>query len=255
MQCLPVRFPRNPYKELTMISICDIHSHILPGVDDGCADVEETLRVLQSAREQGVYDLIATPHFYPDREELSAFLQRRNSAFELLKPQLPGNMRLCLGAEVAYFDGISRCDELSRLCLGNSRFLLLELPFSPWNSSLVRQLQNLAYIQGITPILAHIERYFAYQSKGAIEQVLELGLPVQMNAEHFLRFRSAYGARRLLRNGTVQLLASDCHNSTLRSYNLGKAVEHLKKHNMHEQLRRAAALSQEIFEKAYKCGL
>lgn len=234
-----------------MVHICDIHSHILPGVDDGCKDVAETLQVLQSAREQGVNDIIATPHFYSYRENADAFLRRRNAAFELLKLQLPADMRICLGAEVAYFNDISRSEDLTRLCLGNSRYLLLELPFTPWNSNLFRELQNLAYIRGVIPVLAHIERYIGIQSKQALRQVLELGLPVQMNAEHLLRFRCAFQARRLLKNGTVQLLGSDCHNSTVRSYNLGKAVEHLQKHRMSRQLNDAAAFSREIFERAY----
>lgn len=234
-----------------MICICDIHCHILPHMDDGCADVAQTLQVLENAREQGVSHFVATPHFYAEKESVSTFLQRRKASYELLQPHLTEDVQLCLGAEVAYYDGISRLADLDKLCLGQSRFLLLELPFTPWNTTLFRQLQNLICIEGITPILAHIERYTAFQPKSAMQQILELGVPIQMNAEHLLRFSSSYGARQLLKNGSVQLLASDCHDPYLRGYNLGKAVLHLEKHKMHRQLQDAAALSMEIFEKAF----
>lgn len=234
-----------------MISLCDIHCHILPGVDDGCADVAETLQVLQTAREQGVRDLIATPHYYVQRESVDAFLRRRADAYASVLPQLPANMRICLGAEVAYFNGIHQCAELEQLCLGNSRFLLLELPYAPWDSNVLRVLQNLICIRGFTPILAHVERYWHLQSKQMLREILSLDVLVQMNGVCLLRFPDVFLARRLLKKGMVQLLGSDCHNTTDRSYCLGKAAAYMQRRGMSEQLRRAANLSAEIFDQAY----
>lgn len=235
-----------------MISICDVHCHILPEMDDGCADLPETLRVLQIANEQGVHELIATPHFYSNKERLGTFLDRRRRSYELLAPHIPSSMHVCLGAEVAYFSGISRYENIEQLCLGQSRFLLLELPFALWDSNVVRELYNLICIRGITPVLAHIERYLDIQPKDMVRKVLALDVLVQMNAENLLRFMPSFQARRLLRSGTVQLLGSDCHNTTDRGFCLGKAVEHLRKKGMHRQLHHAANISREIFQKA--CG-
>lgn len=233
-----------------MISICDVHCHILPGMDDGCADLTETLHVLQTAREQGVYDLIATPHFYSNHERIETFLQRRDTAFASLSPHVPEDMRICLGAEVAYFSGISRYENIEQLCLGQSRLMLLELPFSPWDGNVVRELYNLICIRGITPVLAHIERYLSIQPRDILRKILALDVLVQMNAENLLHYIPAFHARRLLRSGIVQLLGSDCHNTTDRSFCLGKAAEHLKKYGMSRHLRYAANMSQEIFQKA-----
>ena len=233
-----------------MTSICDIHCHILPGVDDGCSDLAETLQVLEAAREQGVHDLIATPHYYYNHERIETFLQRRDAAYDLLQPHIPESMRICTGAEVAYFGGISRCDNIEQLCLGKSRYVLLELPFSQWDGNVIRELYNLICIRGIIPVLAHIERYLPIQSRDLIQKVLALDVLVQMNAENFLGFFAAMQGRKLMRNNVVHLLGSDCHNTTDRSYCMGKAAQHLIKHGMTRRLRLAAELSQEIFEKA-----
>ena len=235
-----------------MIPICDVHCHILPEMDDGCADLAETLRVLQIANEQGVHELIATPHFYSNKERIETFLERRKQSYESLAPNIPSSMRVCLGAEVAYFSGISRYENIEQLCLGQSRFLLLELPFAPWDSNVVRELYNLICIRGITPVLAHIERYLPIQPKDMMRKVLALDVLVQMNAENLLRFIPSFQARRLLRSGTVQLLGSDCHNTTDRGFCLGKAVGRLRKQGMHRQLHRVANISRDIFQKA--CG-
>lgn len=236
-----------------MISICDMHCHVLPGVDDGCADLAESLHVLQTASDQEVHNLIATPHFYSNRERIETFLQRRNVAYALLQPHIPSSMHICLGAEVAYFSGISRYENIEQLCLGKSRFMLLELPFTLWDGNVVRELYNLICIRGITPVLAHIERYLSIQPKEILQKILALDVLVQMNADNLLHFLPAFQARRLLRSGVVQLLGSDCHNATDRGFCLGKAATHLIKHGMTRQLRHAANLSYEIFQKA--CGM
>lgn len=233
-----------------MISICDVHSHILPGVDDGCADLAQTLQVLQTAHEQGVRDLIATPHFYKDKETADSFLQRRKAAYEELEPHIPPDMRICLGAEVAYFNGISQYHGLEQLCFGKSRYLLLELPFTPWDSNLHREIQNLVCIRGIIPVLAHIERYISLQSGRAIERIMESDALAQMNAEHLLRLFGGFRGRRMIKRGMVQLLGSDCHNNDTRPFNLGKAMDSLIKYNMNTQIRDLTDLSQEIFQTA-----
>ncbi len=231
-----------------MTAICDLHNHILPGMDDGCQTLEESLAVLAVAAEQGVFHLVCTPHYYGE-EPVEAFLQRRDAAERLLREHLPQGMHICVGAEVAYYNGICRCEQLEKLCFGNSRFLLLELPFTSWNSDMFRELQNLNHIRGIIPIIAHLERYLPLQSKQAVKHLLENDVLVQMNAEGLLHLDSAFTARRLLKNGTAQLLGSDCHNLTTRPFNLGTA---LKKRGLSREFTRAAALSMEIFAAAEK---
>jgi len=236
-----------------MYNICDLHGHFLPGMDDGCKTAEESIQVLQSSYAQGIGRMFATPHYYPV-ETVDAFLERRQAAYgRLMEHMADSNApmpEICLGAEVAYRAGISREDGLDKLCLGNSRYLLLELPFRQWDSNVVRDIQIMCSTRGITPILAHVERYLDLQSRDSLESVLELDVLAQMNTGNILRFSNRRMAKKLLKNGVVQLLGSDCHNLTTRPQNLGPAAEYLKKHGMEDILRSIGDFSMQIFDEA-----
>lgn len=235
-----------------MYDICDIHSHILPGMDDGCRTVEESVAVMRLSKAGGVSKMLATPHYYP-RESVASFLERRAKSEQILRQRLVLEdapvPRFCCGAEVAYFQGVSRLDGIESLCLGNSRYLLLELPHSPWTGEVVRDLDNLC-LQGITPILAHVERYLSGQSRQMVQRVLQTESLVQMNAGYLLRFWQSSRAVKLLKNNTVQLLGSDCHGLEYRPPRLGQAVKLLQKKKMHGVLASMEGLGNEIFQDA-----
>lgn len=236
-----------------MITICDLHSHILPGIDDGSKNAEMSLNMLRAAGQQGVQQIAATPHYYPV-ESVSDFLERRNRAAEELKAvmaaageQLP---RVVVGAEVAYRPGIGYEEDLRRLCIGGTEFLLLELPFAPWGSEVVRDICNMVCARGITPILAHLERYLKLQKKKMLAEVLRQGVLVQMNAEAVLERRTRSAALKMLKNGTVHLLGSDCHNLTTRKPNLGDGVRQLQQWGMDGALGRIEFISTDILGQA-----
>ena len=234
-------------------AICDLHGHFLPGMDDGCQTVEEAVAVLKSSYAQGVRQMCATPHYYPV-EPVSAFLARRKVAAEILLSRMEQEEKplpqICLGAEVAYRPGLAYEEGLGQLCLGGSRYLLLEMPFAPWDENVVDTVRILCSIKGITPIIAHIERYMGMQSRDTLMRVLEQDVLVQMNAEHLLQFRSRRHGRKLLESGMAQLLGSDCHNMTTRQPNIGHAVAYLEKKGMGGVLRRISADSQMVFQAA-----
>jgi len=235
-----------------MYEICDVHSHVLPGMDDGCKTPEESLAVLKKMWEDGIRKVFATPHYYA-REPVDRFLARREESVALLRPyldkqQLPA---LCCGAEVAYFPGIGGSAELSGLCLGKSKYLLLELPFTPWNGQVARDLDNLC-LQGYSPILAHFERYVGCQTGEMLQRVLEPEPLVQMNAGQVLDVWKGAKARKALQRGAVQLLGSDCHGLEYRPARLGQAVALLEKKKLHDALSRMELLGNEIFREA--CG-
>lgn len=234
-------------------SICDLHSHILPGMDDGCKTVEESLQLLRTSYEQGVRKICATPHYYPV-ESVDEFLARRGEAVNLLNRALEKETmpvpKICLGAEVAYRPGICYQEDLNKLCIGDSQYLLLEMPFYKWGDEVVRTLRGISNVRGITPILAHIERYLSMQDKDVLDRVLDQEILVQMNAARLLHFSSRGQAKRLLNNGTVQLLSSDCHNNTSRPQNLGQAVEYLQKKGMEDILEEISRRSRRIFREA-----
>lgn len=164
----------------------DFHSHILPGMDDGSQTVEESLTLLEMLRAQGVDTVAATPHFYARENSPEVFLRRRGEAWERLNARLtPGGPQVLLGAEVRYYRGISRLEELHRLCLSGTHVLLLEMPFSPWSSGILEELEDLLR-EDITVVLAHIERYLPDQPHELWPRLRHMGALFQCNASFFL---------------------------------------------------------------------
>lgn len=233
--------------------ICDLHGHFLPGMDDGSRSVEESLKMMEASAEQGIRRMFATPHYYPV-ESVEQFLDRRERSACALQAALAEKKgehpRFCLGAEVAYRRGIGTAEGLERLCLGDSRYLLLELPFTSWDGSLFRDLSSLTNVRGLIPVIAHIERYMHLQSQENMDRLLEQDVLLQMNAAVFLSWRSRRTAKRLVQNGVVQLLGSDCHNMQTRPPNMGPALAYLEKKGMERAIRQMAAFSSDIFEEA-----
>lgn len=215
----------------------DLHTHILPGMDDGARDVDASLELLRLETAQGVDTVVLTPHFYRRREDPVHFLTRRAKAAETLfaaiaaLPQEERDMlpQLVLGAEVAWAPSLAEWPELPQLCLGQSSSFLLELPSHPWTDQLIDQLYDLPGQTGLTPVIAHIERYLKDQKPQHLEAVFALGVPVQISAEPLLHLLQRSTVLGLLRKNRAQLIASDTHNSTSRPPNLGDALAVVRK--------------------------
>lgn len=203
----------------------DFHSHILPQIDDGSRSIEESLAILHMLKEQGVATVVATPHFYPSEDHPDAFLARRANAWERLKEHLTSDMpSIRLGAEVAYYEGVSRSDFLDDLCIEGTRILLIEMPFEQWSNRIVHELIDLQEQRQITVVLAHFERYLHLLSDSTQELLLRQGFLVQCNAGFFLRWQTRGKAMRMLRNGQIHLLGSDSHGSKYRPPRMGEAM-------------------------------
>lgn len=230
------------------MAIIDMHCHILPGVDDGARDVETSLAMLEASRAQGVQYMVATPHFYATRDRVDTFLDRRREAWETLKSRMgadyPG---IVLGAEVAFFRGISRAERLEALKIEGTDCILLEMPFRPWSEDDVDEVSEILEKRGYTIILAHIERYLAMRGNADyIGNLLELPVLAQINAESLLDWRQRGKLIKMVRNGQVHLLGSDCHGIHHRPPNLGEGREILRKKTGTEYLDRIDWRSEEL---------
>jgi len=206
--------------------VIDWHNHILPGVDDGSQDLGESIEMIKMQMAQGVTTIIATPHFYANDESVEAFIARRNAAFEQLSLELPENSpEILLGAEVRYYQGISRMENLKALRIQNSKLLLLEMPMTVWTEYMVRELVELAGKSSFQIVLAHIERYLKLQKASTWDRLCKSGILMQVNASFFLNFVSKCKAISLLKKGKINFVGSDCHNTASRPPNLGRAFE------------------------------
>lgn len=187
--------------------------------------------MLRLSRSQGVRKLVLTPHYYPNREAPEEFLARRYGSASRLKEVLRGEGKipdLYLGAEVAFFHGISRVESMRRLCIEGTNVLLVEMPFCRWSRNMLDELVGLQERRGIQPVLAHVERYLRHQELGMVRELCANGVMLQANASFFLEKGFSWFAMRMLRHEQIHLLGSDCHNMRTRQPNLGPAVERIR---------------------------
>ena len=208
----------------------DFHSHILPGIDDGSRDQSESLQLLDSLRKQNVHRVIATPHFYAHRHTPDQFLGARAASYNSLEKydfsQFP---QMHLGAEVFYFDGMSRAEEMMDLRIQGTELLLVEMPFSTWNRKCINEILSLNEREDCTIVLAHIERYLSFQKQNVLNELLENRVKIQANAEYFLRWKTRHQAIEMLRHGMIHFLGSDCHNMNSRPPHIGEAMAYIRK--------------------------
>ena len=218
---------------MMMNRIVDFHSHILPGIDDGSASLEESMAMLRLEAKQGIRHVVATPHFYAQHDSIEAFLERRAEAEQCLRGEMskyPDLPELTVGAEVYFFQDISQSDVVQRLTIGTNPYCMIEMPMAAWTDAMYRELSQIYQDQGIVPIVAHVDRYLGrFRTFGIPRRLEELPVMVQANASYFCGSRGAQ-AMRLLRKGQIHLLGSDCHNMRGRRPNLDKAVDRIEKH-------------------------
>ena len=208
----------------------DWHSHVLPGIDDGSQDVAESISLISAQASQGITTVVATPHFYANYESVDTFLSRRKAALDLLRSELPdGSPEIRLGAEVRYYQGISRLEGLKELRIEGTKLLLLEMPRTAWTESMIRELIELSGKSGIQLVLAHVERYIDLQKRTTVKRINDAGILKQVNAEYFISFLSKRKAITALKEGDIQFVGSDCHNLTSRPPRIGQAYEMIRK--------------------------
>ena len=210
----------------------DFHTHILPGIDDGSRNIEMTEEMLKLEKKQGTDLIVATPHFYAHRTRVEEFIGNRGKAFEKAKQALteaPDLPDIILGAEVYYFEGIGRAEHARHLVIEGTDLILLELPFRPWDRTVISDIRDLISRQHLRVILAHVERYMSIQKdKKLYEEVLNLPVIIQVNAGSFLEagfFKQRHLLNIVKNSSRPVIMGSDCHNTTSRKPNLKEGLE------------------------------
>ncbi len=211
----------------------DFHTHILPKMDDGSKSVEQSIEMLRLMSKQNVNGIFATPHFYADRESPESFLHRRGKSYEALKSAITEDAavpKIMLGAEVTYFEGISDCDMLHSLKMGATNLLLVEMPCIPWNDRMVKEIADIHEKTGLIPLIAHIDRYIKlFDDKRMADWFENMPVYIQCNASFFKYWRTSRLALRLLKQGKVHVLGTDCHNLTTRAPDMIEAINKIEK--------------------------
>ena len=217
-----------------MEGLTDLHNHSLPGVDDGASDWEMSLTMLAQAWEDGIGQIVLTPHVKPNGHSAPpAVIQ---GVFDRLvkkaEAQFP-KLRLFLGAEILYSSDLMQGENrLSLPTLAGSSYVLVE--FIPSASSrLIFNAVNELVRAGYLPILAHVERYLCLRREpDLLEQLADTGAFLQVNAGSILG-RSGWKTKRfcagLLRQGLVSFVASDAHDPKHRRPQLSGCEEHIRR--------------------------
>jgi protein-tyrosine phosphatase len=137
--------------------VIDLHSHLLPAVDDGSRSVEQSVKVLNEMARQGITDVCLTPHLQSGRAEAgppSAHLR----AFEALRAAAPAIPRLHRGAEVMLDRPVTRPVALARnVTIAGTRYILVEFPRLVAHDTVTIALSQVVEL-GLVPVLAHPER-------------------------------------------------------------------------------------------------
>ncbi|HET7572372.1 MAG TPA: CpsB/CapC family capsule biosynthesis tyrosine phosphatase [Gaiellaceae bacterium] len=211
----------------------DLHTHVLPGLDDGPETIEQSLELLRAAQADGIRRVAATPHVrddYPTTAEQMELLVAEVSA-AAAREGIP--VVVLPGAEIDLAALAGLDDEtLRRFGLGgNPRLLLLEFPYRGWPLGLREQVFQLA-ARGFTVVLAHPERNREVQRDPAkLVPLVEGGVLVQLTAASLdgrLGKRSRTAAQDLLSAGLAHLLASDAHAASVRATGLSAAAESIR---------------------------
>ncbi len=226
----------------------DIHTHILPHIDDGAKDTEMSVAMLKMEAKQGVDTVLLTSHYYGKKRSPAEFLEKRNSLFEHIKPRIPTEMKVILGAEV-HFTGVNvaEYDELARLAIEGTKCILIEFPFTAvWERSILDRLSDFIYYTDCTPIIAHAERYPEIWKKPAIiTELVEMGCLIQVNASSFEDKQARKLALALLKHGYMHCIGSDAHDMTARAPNWD-IQEFLYKQGYSEEWKRAQEIMQKV---------
>ena len=208
----------------------DLHTHILPGVDDGSQSCAQSVQMLESMAQQGVGFIAATPHYYADVCAPEAFFAARDAAWAQLKQEtICARFDIRLGAEVQYYEGMTRLERPERFCLEGTDLFLLEMPFVPWSERILSTVRTLSEDPSLRVVIAHVERYMPLQSRHAMQTLLDMNVLLQCNAAFFLPWSTRGRALRMMKQGMIHFIGSDCHNMGTRAPDVGQAMSLIEK--------------------------
>ena len=211
----------------------DIHSHILPGVDDGASNEEETYELLKMSYAEGIRRIMTTPHFNVDlRKEIFRDWDRAFRVTERLAKEIAPDFRIYRGAEVFFHSKvIQMLEDGYPITLNNTYYILVEFPENVEFTYLVASLLQLQHA-GYYPILAHVERYEALLREERIHELCEHGVYLQVNSSAITGKdgpRIKRHVLKLIQKDYIHIVGTDTHGVTFRPPMMSECVELLDK--------------------------
>ncbi|WP_199620966.1 tyrosine-protein phosphatase [Paenibacillus alkalitolerans] len=212
----------------------DIHCHILPGLDDGAQDVNQSIEMARQAVAQGIHSVIATPHHsdgfhWNEPDQVIGAIERLNQALAL--ENIP--LHIYSGQEIrVYGQCLKDCQEGRLLTLAGSKYLLLELPAMQMPVQIYRLIEQIQMI-GFIPIIAHPERNFVIlNDPGRLSDLVDRGALCQLTSHSIAGKRGKKLQElcfELCKRHLIHFIASDAHNVSNRGFLLSEAYEAVDK--------------------------
>lgn len=213
----------------------DIHCHMLPGVDDGSASLEQSIRMAKQAAMEGFADICVTPHQKADRRCVTyEGTLRRMHLLQERADELRIPVRFHPGAEIFYRHGVEELLEAGRFhTLADSHYVLVEF-FPGEEYAYIRDALVRISSYGYLPVLAHVERYAAVGPEAARARELKenTGCFFQVNAASLTGetgFAGKNAARKLVRQGLIDFVATDCHDEEGRAPRISRCAQWLER--------------------------
>ena len=194
-----------------------MHSHLLPGIDDGSQSINESIELIKGLVELGYEKIITTPHiigdFYPNTPDII------KGKVQLLREELKKegiDIKLEAAAEYYldefFYKSLEKGDEI--LTFGD-KYLLFETSFLNPNAQ-IHQIIFMLQSAGITPVMAHPERYvYLYNDYENLQELHDRGVKFQININSISGYYSKQAkevTKKLIKDGIISFLGSDCHN-------------------------------------------
>ncbi|MDI3481987.1 MAG: protein-tyrosine phosphatase [Tepidanaerobacteraceae bacterium] len=212
----------------------DIHTHILPGIDDGSPDLETSIKMAEIAASEGIDIMVATPHFIPKDKEIERdrVLKKTEELNEYIKNKAGLDIAVYPGEEVFLSPEVPDLFSQGKLItlFDGGKYLLVELPMMsipPYTKDVLHALM----LKGAKPIIAHPERNREIaRDLDRLKELVSLGALVQVNS---LSFYGVFGrdakhtAQRIVAEGMAQFMATDCHTARARSPRYLKTLQML----------------------------
>jgi len=213
----------------------DFHNHIIPGVDDGPKSMEMSIDMLKEAEMQGITDVVSTVHFqHPKMDGRNTeylFIQKKSDELQKVINKNNIKIKIHISAEVFYLPNLTKILDNPLVTIGNGKFMLVEFQTKVLPPNYLMELFKLQE-EGITPIIAHPERYFPIQNNYEIcIDWVDRGFVLQLDSGSILGHfggKCTEIALELIESGCIQLIGSDAHNNRVRNFCLKPAYDKIE---------------------------
>lgn len=221
-----------------MTGIIDIHAHILPGIDDGAKNWDESRKMLEEAYGQGIRHIIATPHY--SRRGLTPHIYELADRLQDTAREIAPDLETGLGQETFFHEGLVENLKAGKaLTLEGSRYVLVEFPPEVSYERLYQAVRKMTMSRYI-PVIAHVERYLCLRKNGHPKALVQCGCRLQMNYDSLsgngLWDRDVRWCRKQILEGNIHYLGTDMHGADYRRPDIEACLvwlgRHLKEHEL-----------------------